>query len=93
MPQSVAVEIEGMKSGNRDKKMLAIKANIIVDRENLKHIIIGKKGEKIKSIGTLARKEIESLTGRKVFLELWVKVIKDWKNRPDIFRIFGYGDF
>ena len=93
IPQSVAVLVEEVKPGNRDKRMLAIRATIIIDRENVKRIIIGKKGDKLKKIGTQSRKELEQLLGKKVFLELWVKVIKDWKNRPDIFRNFGYGNF
>ncbi len=93
IPQSIAVEIEEIKTGDRNKKMLVVKANIIIDRENVKRIIIGKKGDKLKRIGSLARKEIEEMVGKKVYLELWVKVIKDWKNRPDIFRSFGYGNF
>lgn len=93
VPQSLAVEIEEIKPGIKDKKMAVVRANIIIDRENIKPIVIGKKGEKLKIIGSAAREEIELLLGKKVFLELWVKVIKDWKNRPDIFRMFGYGNF
>ncbi|HNS32557.1 MAG TPA: GTPase Era [bacterium] len=93
VPQSIAVAIEELKPGNKDKKMIAIKAAIIIDRENIKPIIIGKNGEKLKAVGSSARKEIEALLGKKVFLELWVKTVKDWKNRPDIFRGFGYGNF
>ena len=91
VPQSIAVEVEEMKKGTKNKEMIVIKADIIIDRENLKHIIIGKDGAKLKEIGQLARKEIEVLLGKKVYLELWVKVIKDWRERPDIFRRFGYG--
>lgn len=92
VPQAIAVEVEEIKPGDKDKNMMVIKANIIIDRENLKHIIIGKNGSKLKEIGQLARKEIELILGKKVYLELWVKVIKDWRERPDIFRKFGYGD-
>ncbi|MCX8082146.1 MAG: GTPase Era [bacterium] len=92
VPQSIAVEVEDMKQGNKNKDMIVIKANIIVDRENLKHIIIGKNGSKLKEIGQTSRKEIEIITGKKVYLELWVKVIEHWRERPDIFRKFGYGD-
>ena len=92
VPQSIAVEVEEMKKGTKNKEMIVIKADIIIDRENLKHIIIGKDGAKLKEIGQLARKEIEVLLGKKVYLELWVKVIKDWRERPDIFRRFGYGN-
>ena len=92
VPQTIAVEIEEITSGKKNKEMVVIKANIIIDRENLKQIIIGKKGAKLKLIGKLAREEIETLLGKKVYLELWVRVIKNWRDRPDIFRKFGYGD-
>ncbi|MBN1444498.1 MAG: GTPase Era [Candidatus Omnitrophica bacterium] len=92
VPQAIAVEIEEITKGNKNKNMVVIKAGIIIDRENLKQIIIGKKGAKLKLIGKLAREEIETLLGKKVYLELWVRVIKNWRDRPDIFRKFGYGD-
>ncbi|HOM26171.1 MAG TPA: GTPase Era [bacterium] len=93
VPHSVAVEIEEMKEGEKNKDMVVIKANIIVDRENLKSIIIGKDGKMIKTIGKLAREEMELILGKKVYLELWVKVIEDWRNKIDVFRKFGYGNF
>jgi GTPase len=92
IPQSIAVEVEEMGPGNKNKDMMVIKANIIVDRENLKSILIGRDGVKLKDIGKAAREEIETLLGKKVYLELWVRVIKGWRDRPDIFRKFGYGD-
>ncbi len=92
IPQSIAVEIEDMRPGNKNKDMLVIKANIIVDRENLKSIVIGKGGMKLKSIGKLSREEIERFLGKRVYLELWVRVIKEWRDRPEVFRKFGYGD-
>ncbi len=92
VPQSIAVEVEEMSSGKQNKDMAVIKANIIVDRENLKSIIIGKNGAKLKVIGKLAREEIEDFLGKKVYLELWVRVIKGWRDRPDVCRKFGYGD-
>jgi len=92
VPQSIAVEVEEMGPGKKNKDMMVIKANIIVDRENLKSIVIGKKGEKLKAIGQLAREEIEELLGKRVYLELWVRVIKGWRDRPEVFRKFGYGD-
>ncbi|HPP29510.1 MAG TPA: GTPase Era [bacterium] len=92
VPQAIAVEVEEIKPGNKNKNMMVIKANIIVDRENLKHIVIGKNGSKLKEIGQAARKEIEEMSGKKVYLELWVRVIERWRERPDIFRKFGYGD-
>ncbi len=93
VPHSVAVEIEEMKEGEKNKDMVVIKANIIVDRENLKSIIIGKDGKMIKTIGKLAREEMELILGKKIYLELWVKVIEDWRNKIDVFRKFGYGNF
>jgi GTP-binding protein Era len=61
-----------------------------VERESQKGIVIGQKGQMIKQIGTLARKEIENLTERKVYLELKVKVQKNWRNDPNALRQFGY---
>ncbi|MCM8833649.1 MAG: GTPase Era, partial [Candidatus Omnitrophica bacterium] len=92
VPHSAAVEIEEIKEGEKNKDILVIKANIIVDRENLKSIIIGKDGKMIKTIGKLAREEIELIVGKKVYLELKVKVIEDWRNKIDVFRKFGYGN-
>ena len=92
VPQEVSVEVEEIREGQKKKDIIFISANIIVERDNLKGIIIGKNGEKIKKIGQLAREEIEILLGKKVFLQLKVKVIKDWRNRPDVFRRFGYGE-
>ncbi|HOL21436.1 MAG TPA: GTPase Era, partial [bacterium] len=83
VPQAIAVEVEEIKPGNKNKNMMVIKANIIVDRENLKHIVIGKNGSKLKEIGQAARKEIEEMSGKKVYLELWVRVIERWRERPD----------
>ena len=92
VPHSVAVEIEEIKEGEKNKDIVVVKANIIVDRENLKSIIIGKDGKMIKTIGKLAREEMEVIFGKKVYLELWVKVIEDWRNKIDVFRKFGYGN-
>ncbi len=92
VPQTIAVEVDAMTAGNKDKNMMVIKASIIVDRENLRGIIIGKDGTKLKSIGKLAREEIETVVGKRVYLELWVKVVKKWRDRPEVFRRFGYGN-
>ncbi len=90
VPTSVAVVIHEIKSGDVDPNMLVIKGEIIVDRENLKPIIIGKRGQKLKQIGKLAREELEIITRKKVYLELWVKVKEKWRKRPDLIRSFGY---
>lgn len=71
--------------------MVKIRALIIVERESQKGIVIGAKGTQLKAIGSLARQDIEALLGSPVFLELWVKVKKDWRNRADSLRNYGYG--
>lgn len=65
-------------------------ATIMVERDSQKGIIIGKGGKLLKEIGTLARRDIEMLLGSKVYLELWVKVQKDWRNKITYLRDFGY---
>ena len=90
VPTAVAVVITEIKPGDADPNVLVIKGEIIVERENLKPIIIGKKGQRLKQIGKLAREELELITGRKVYLELWVKVKPDWRKRPELVRMFGY---
>ncbi len=65
---------------------------IYVQRQNHKGIIIGKKGEMLKEIGSLARADIERILGTKVYLELWVKVKEKWSERDNLIREFGYGD-
>jgi GTP-binding protein Era len=61
-----------------------------VERDSQKGIIIGKQGSMLKAIGTGARKQIEGLLGVQVFLDLWVKVKKDWRNKPGALQEFGY---
>ena len=68
-------------------------ASIIVDRENLKKIIIGKNGSMIKEIGTRARRDIEDYFGKKVYLELFVKVVKKWRDKDKFLNMIGYKDF
>ncbi|SHK17373.1 GTPase Era [Thermocrinis minervae] len=90
IPQGVAVVVNEISDGTHDPNVLVIKADIIVDRENYKPILIGSKGQMIKSIGKMAREELELITGRKVYLELFVRVKPDWKKRPDLVKSFGY---
>jgi len=90
VPTAVAVVITEVKPGDADPSVLVIKGEIVVDRENLRPIIIGRKGQRLKQIGKLAREELELITGRKIYLELWVKVKPDWRRRPDLVRTFGY---
>ncbi len=88
VPHSVAVVIDSMKRNENDK--VQIQATIIVERDSQKGIIIGKGGKMLKQIGTKARKDIENLLGDKVFLELWVKVQKDWRDKQVYLQDFGY---
>ena len=88
VPHSIAVEIEEMKT--RTNEDLYIRAVIYVERESQKGIVIGAKGSLLKLIGRQAREDIENLLGNKVYLDLWVKVKADWRNRENVLRQFGY---
>ena len=88
VPHSIAVEIDEFKI--RDNDDIYIRANIFVERESQKGIVIGAKGSLLKKIGEQARKDIESLLGNKVFLDLWVKVKRDWRNKDKVLKQFGY---
>lgn len=89
VPHGMAVRIDEFKE--RENGMAYIAATIFVERESQKGIVIGEGGRMLKSIGSAARREIEEMGGRKVFLELRVKVSKDWRNDPNALRMFGYG--
>jgi GTP-binding protein Era len=88
VPHSIAVVVEEMKLD--ENKLMNIRANIYVERASQKKIIIGKNGNMIKEIGTLARKEIVMLLGQKIYLELWVKVEEDWRNKKSQLKRMGY---
>ncbi|HLS99886.1 MAG TPA: GTPase Era [Acholeplasma sp.] len=91
VPHSVAVVIESMKK-NDELGTLDVDALIIVERESQKGILIGKGGEKLKRIGTEARKAMNQIFDLKVHLTLWVKVQKDWRNNPSVISKYGYGE-
>ena len=74
-----------------EKGLVRISAVIYVERMSHKGIIIGKKGEMLKTIGSLAREDIENVLGTKVFLELWVKVSEKWTERENLIKDYGYG--
>lgn len=89
VPYSVAVMIDSFKERD-DGSLISISATINVERDSQKGIIIGKKGEMLKKIGTQARKDIEELLGSRVFLELFVKVRRDWSESKHMLKEFGY---
>ncbi|MBO7275465.1 MAG: GTPase Era [Clostridia bacterium] len=87
IPHGVAVEIEQYDIG---ETLCEISAVIYCERTSHKGIIIGKKGDMLKRIGALARSDMEKKLGKKVFLQLWVKVKEDWRNNPAQVKNFGY---
>ena len=87
IPHGIAVTIESM---NFDKKLCSIDATIVCERESHKGIIIGKNGSMLKKIGSLARPDIEDMLEMKVFLQLWVKVRKDWRDSDLLMKNYGY---
>lgn len=92
IPHSIAVVIEKIAPDEDNKDMIRVQATIMVERDSQKGIVIGKKGALLKEIGVRARKDIENLLGSKVYLELWVKVQKDWRNKAMHLRDFGFRD-
>jgi GTP-binding protein Era len=87
IPHSIAVAVEEVEE---KRSLVKVRAVISVERDSQKGIIIGQGGKLLKEIGSLARTDIESLLGSRVFLELWVRVKKDWRNRKDTLHEFGY---
>jgi GTP-binding protein Era len=88
VPHSVAVEIQEFKE--RSAEMTYIGANIYVERDSQKGILIGKGGAMLKKISSEARVDVEGLLSTKVYLELWVKVLKNWRHDEDLLRRLGY---
>jgi GTP-binding protein Era len=88
IPHSIAVQIEDMRV--EENGLVRISAIIFVERDSQKGIIIGKQGALLKEIGQKARIDIETLLGSKTFLELWVKVKKDWRNQDRVLRDLGF---
>ncbi|WP_411275151.1 GTPase Era [Daejeonella sp.] len=89
IPYSTEVIITAFKE---EPKIIRISSEIIVERDSQKNIIIGKAGEMLKKVGTYARKDMEEFLQKKVFLEMFVKVIPDWRNRKNYLKSFGYED-
>lgn len=88
IPHSVAIDIESIKTD--DNGLVNIEANIIVERKGQRGIIVGKGGEVLKRIGTLARKDIENLLGSRVYLSLWVKISPGWRDKDVALNRLGY---
>ncbi|HLS59602.1 MAG TPA: GTPase Era [Virgibacillus sp.] len=88
VPHSIAVVIENIEK--RDSEKLLIQATIVTERDTQRGILIGKKGSMLKNIGRKARIDIEALLGTKVYLELWIKVQKDWRNNQNNLKKFGF---
>lgn len=93
IPHSIAVVIDNIKKEeDTEKDMIRVSATIIVERDSQKGIVIGKKGALLKEVGIRARKDIEMLLGTNVYLELWVKVQKDWRNKSAHLKDYGFRD-
>ena len=88
IPHAIAVDVDEMKT--RDDSTTYVRATIYVERDSQKGIIIGKQGAMLKTIGRQARGDIERLLATKVFLDLWVKVKKDWRNKSGMLSELGY---
>ena len=87
IPHGIAIEIEKMQE---KKEITAISAVIYIEKDSHKGIVIGKGGEMLKKIGALARGDIEKMLDKKVYLELWVRVKKDWRNNNYLLKNFGF---
>jgi GTP-binding protein Era len=90
VPHAIAVRIDQYKE--RDQHGAYIQATLFVERESQKGIVIGKGGSMIREIGTMARKTIEKMSGRKIYLKLRVKVLPGWRNDPSALQRLGYKD-
>ena len=88
IPHAIAVDVDEMST--RTNGDVYIRATIYVERDSQKGIVIGAKGMLLKKIGALARTDIENLLGSRVYLELWVRVKKDWRNRNNLLKEFGF---
>ena len=89
IPHGIAVEIESMKK-REESDVVDIEATIVCERDSHKRIIIGKQGQMIKQIGTKARYDIERLLGSKIYLTLWVKIKKNWRDSDFLIKNYGY---
>ena len=89
IPHEVTCLVENY---NEEEDIVHIQVLIVVDRENIKKIIIGKNGSMLKEVGSRARYDMEKFLGKKVFLETYVKTMKDWRNQDRLLKELGLGD-
>ncbi|MDD3839106.1 MAG: GTPase Era [Clostridia bacterium] len=89
VPHGIMVEVDTFKERS-NRNIIYISANIICEKNSHKGIVIGKRGNMLKEIGRRSRAEIQNLLGTKVYLDLWVKVNKDWRNKSNYLKFFGY---
>jgi GTP-binding protein Era len=90
VPHAVAVTVEELRPAEGGGDGLYGRAILYVEKESQKRILVGKNGDLLKRVGTESRKELEKAWGRPLYLDLWVKVKEDWREREDWLRIFGY---
>ena len=90
LPHSIAVVVDEMIPREGRSDMLAVHATVFVERSSQKGIVIGHRGERLKAVGTAARRQIEALLGTKVYLDLHVTVAKDWQRDPRQLRKLGF---
>ena len=88
VPHAIAVYVEEMKDRGHNK--VYIRVTVYVERDSQKRIVIGKNGTVLKEVGNLARQEIENLLGSSVYLDIWVKVKRDWRNKSGALSELGY---
>ena len=89
IPHGIAVEIMSMKK-RTDKNLVDVQATIYCEKESHKGIVIGKQGSMLKKIGSRSRIDVERLLGSPIYLQLWVKVKKDWRDSDFLLKNFGY---
>ncbi len=92
LPHSIAVEVEKIQKARTKQGAAITRISVViyVNRDSQKRIIIGAKGEMLKDVGSAARQDLEKIMGEKVFLEIWVKVVADWQEKPRILKELGY---
>ena len=90
LPHSLAVVVDEMLPREGRNDLLDVRADIYVERDSQKAIVIGRKGERLRDVGTTARKQIEVLLGTRVYLDLHVRVAKDWQRDPKQLRKLGF---